>query len=289
MSGGVLEIPAFVIGVAGIFTACIDAFSYFKLYQNATRDIEVVLLKLDIEKARLLIWGENVGILSAHHRNSQLLNERIAELIKEILRQIQELLTDSDKLRTSYGVRTLDSPLSRAVDYISAKSLAIFQPSASRFLTRNATRLAGFSRGSPAARTRWAIHEREQFQELVNHLSHFVDRLFKLINIGQETLDRVIIEDIKSIINISRLAIIEEATKNYPIYSEAARSAKASTEAGTLDRRTVAEHIRDVENILAVHPGTTAGDQDTSDSGTATFYCLKGTFHIHLAIILIAR
>ena len=28
---------------------------YFKLYQNATRDIEVVLLKLDIEKARLLI------------------------------------------------------------------------------------------------------------------------------------------------------------------------------------------------------------------------------------------
>jgi hypothetical protein len=111
MSGGVLEIPAFVIGVASLFTSCVDAFGYFKLYQNATRDIEVVLLKLDIEKTRLLIWGENVGIFSATHRNQQLLDERVAELIKRVLQQIQDLLIDADKLRTSYGVRTLDAPL----------------------------------------------------------------------------------------------------------------------------------------------------------------------------------
>jgi len=275
MSGGVLEIPAFVIGVAGVFTSCVDAFGYFKLYQNATRDIEVVLLKLDIEKARLLIWGENVGIFSANHCNSQLLDERVAELIRQILAQIQELLTDSEKLRTSYGVRTLDSPLSRAVDYISAKSLAIFRPSASRFLTRNVTRLSGFARGNPASRTRWAIHERQKFQELVIDLSHFVDRLFELINISREIVDRVIIEDIESIVDVSRLAIVEEATENHTAYFEAARSAKASTEAGTLDRRTIGEHIRDVEDIQAVYPGTTAGDRNASESGTVTSYCLK--------------
>jgi len=275
MSGGVLEIPAFVIGVAGVFTACIDAFGYFKLYQNATRDIEVVLLKLDIEKARLLIWGENVGILSPNRRYPQLLDERVAELIDKILTKIRELLTDSDKLRTSYGVRTLDSSVSQAVDYISAKSLAIFKRSASRFLARNSTRLASFARGSPAARTRWAIHEREKFQELVIDLSHFVDSLFELINIGRETVDRDIIEDIESIIDISRLTVVEDATENYPAYLEAARSAKASTEAGTLDRRTVEESIRDVEGIEAVYPGTTAGNHDASGMGTTTIYCLE--------------
>lgn len=262
MSGG-------VFGVASVFTSCIDAFSYFKLYQNATRDIEVILLKLDIEKARLLIWGENIGILSADRFNSLLLDEQVAELIRRTLDKIQELLTDSDKLRNTYGVRTLDSSLSRAVDYISAKSLGVFQRSATRFLARNAPMLEDFARGSPVARTKWAIHERGEFQELIIDLSHFVDRLFELISISRETLDREIIEDIESIIDVSRLNIVEEATENYPAYFEAARSARASTEAGTRDRRTVEERIRDVEGIQAAPPGHNA-----SESGIASFYLL---------------
>ncbi|KAJ1324745.1 Prion-inhibition and propagation [Microdochium nivale] len=249
MSGGLLEVPAFVIGVAGVFTTCVDAFGYFKLYQNATKDIEIVLQKLDIEKARLLFWGENLGILSADRRNPQLLDERIANLVKRILGQIHELLTDSDKLTTTYGVRTPDSSFLRAVDYLSAKSQAIYQPSSDRFWVRNASRLADFTRGSRAARTKWAIHERQKFQELVNTLSNFIEDLFKLIHVSREILDHVVVEDIKSIMDISCLTIVEEATDNYPLYSETARSAKTSTKAGTLDRRTFEEHIRDRSDI----------------------------------------
>ena len=268
MSGGVLEIPAFVVGVAGLFTSCVDAFGYFKLYQNATRDIEVVLLKLDIEKTRLLIWGDNVGIFSATHRNQLLLDEQVAELIKRLLKHTQDLLTDSDRLRTSYGVRTLDAPLDRAVDYISSKSISSFRVSASRFWTRNAAKLTDISRGNRAARTKWAIYEREKFQTHVIDLSHLVDRLYELINIGRATQDRVIIEDIESILDISYLDIVEEAAENYPAYSDAARSVKASTEAGTLDRRTVEEYLRDVEDVRVT--GATVGDQNASGTGTAT-------------------
>ncbi|KAK4153496.1 prion-inhibition and propagation-domain-containing protein [Chaetomidium leptoderma] len=265
MSGGVLEIPAFVIGVAGVFTSCIDAFNYFKFYQGATRDIEVVLLKLDIEKARLLIWGENVDILSANPRDSPLLNQGMAELIKDILSMIQGLLTDSEKLRTQYGVRASDSSVPRMVDYISKKSLAIFTPSRSRFLARNSSALASFTRGSAAARTKWAIHDREKFQGLVIYLAHFVDSLFELAKIDREVPDRVIVEDIESIVDVSHLAIVEEGTENYPTYLEAAKSARASTEAGTLDRRTLEEEIRDAEGIPAVHPRATAGAHNASE------------------------
>ena len=52
--------------------------------------------------------------------------------------------------------------------------------------------------------------------------------------------------------------------------TEAARSAKARTKAGTLDRRTFEEHIRHVEGIGAVDPGTTAGSHDKSSPGMAT-------------------
>ena len=254
MSVGVVEIPAFVIGVAGIFTSCIDAFNYFKFYQGATRDIEVVLLRLDIEKARLLIWGENVRILSANPCGSPLLNPGMAELIEDILKMIQDLLTDSEKLRTQYGVRASDLSVPRMVDYISKKSLAIFTPLRSGFVARNSSALASFTRGSAAARTRWAIHDREKFQGLVIDLAHFVDRLFELARIDREIPDRVIVEGIESIVDVSHLTIVEEGTENYPTYLEAARTARASTEAGTLDRRTLEESIRDAEGIQEVHP-----------------------------------
>jgi hypothetical protein len=65
------------------------------------------------------------------------------------------------------------------------------------------------------------------------------------------------------------LAIVEEGAESYPTYSEAARSAKASTEAGTLDRRTLEEHIRDVEGI----PEVTAGAYEASELCTRTFTC----------------
>ncbi|KAI8625427.1 prion-inhibition and propagation-domain-containing protein [Xylariaceae sp. FL1651] len=263
-----LEIPAFIIGVAGLFSSCVDAFSYFKLAQHANKEVEVVLLKLDIEKARLLIWGDNVGIYSAGHQHPRLRDEARVELIQRILSQIESLLTDSEKLRASFGVRTLDNPFGRAVDYVSSKSLAVFGTSASRFWSRNASRLAAETHGTRLARTKWAIYEREKFQSLVNELSHFVDRLFELCAVALEVQDRIIIEDIESILDISCLEIIEEATEDsYRIYSQAAASARASTEAGTIDRRTVEEKLREIEEAVALDPSQRAQKSLTADLG----------------------
>ncbi|KAF9775764.1 hypothetical protein IL306_006106 [Fusarium sp. DS 682] len=246
-----VDAAAFVIGVAGLFSSCVDAFNYFKLAQHANREVEIVLLKLDIEKTRLLIWGENVGIFSASRHNPRLLDEHVGELIKRILSQIESLLTDSEKLRTSYGTQTLDTPLNTAVDYISSKSLAVFRTSASRFWTRNASKLVPEARGGKFVRTKWAIYERQKFQALVNDLSQFVDKLFELTEVAREVQDRVITEDIESILDVSHLKIIEEATEDsYRGYSQVAASVRASTEAGTVDRRTVEEHLRDVEGSV---------------------------------------
>jgi len=38
-------------------------FGYFKAVQRLTEDLNILLFKLDIEKTRLLIWGNAVGIL----------------------------------------------------------------------------------------------------------------------------------------------------------------------------------------------------------------------------------
>ena len=79
MSG--LEVPAFLIGVAGLFGSCVVAFAYFRLAQRASREVEAVLLRLDIENTRLLIWDEKVGIFSTSHQDRRLPDEGFAGLI----------------------------------------------------------------------------------------------------------------------------------------------------------------------------------------------------------------
>lgn len=164
MSG--LEVPAFLIGVASLFSSCVDAFTYFKAAQRADEDIEILLLKLDIEKTGLLVWGNEIGIFTVNQQHSRLHDEGVITLLARILGQIEKLLTDSESLRSSYGLKTQESPRGRAVDFLSSKSLAIFRTSSSRFWTRNASRLNPDPQpigGGVVAKTKWAIYAKERF------------------------------------------------------------------------------------------------------------------------------
>ena len=220
-------------------------------------------------EGRLLIWGDNVGVFSAGQQNALLLDERMVDLIKRILEKVEGLLTDSEKLRTSYGVRNLDTALERAVDYISSKSLKVFRISATRFWARNSSKLGPSSQLTRIARIKWAIYEKEKFQELINTLSDLIDTIFEFSNTAREIQDSVIIEDIESNLDVSQLAIIEEATESsYSAYSKADASVRAATETGTVDRRTLEERLRDAEgtgwpNFRNSLPVVDAGDLGT--------------------------
>jgi hypothetical protein len=159
--------------------------------------------------------------------------------------------------------------LERAVDYISRKSHAIFQTSASRFWTRNSSKLSAVPQRSTIARIKWAVSEKEKFQELVNDLSDLVDSLYELIIVARETQDRIIIEDIESIVDISHLAIIEEATEgSHRAYSQAAASTRSLTEAGTVDRRTLEERLRDTEGTEKTNFPNARTTSNSVDLGT---------------------
>jgi hypothetical protein len=136
-----LEVLALVIGIAGLFSSCVDAFAYFKAAQRADEEVEIHLLKLDIEKTRLLIWGNDTGVyLSITKQHAKLRDEGVLHLLAEVLRKIEKLLSDSETLR-SYGLKVQDSHWGKAIDCLSSKSFAIFHTSSSRFWTRNAARL----------------------------------------------------------------------------------------------------------------------------------------------------
>jgi hypothetical protein len=51
------------VALASLFSTCIECFDYFKAGQTLEEDFELLLVKLDVEKTRLLIWGNAVGVL----------------------------------------------------------------------------------------------------------------------------------------------------------------------------------------------------------------------------------
>lgn len=254
MSG--LEIPGFLVGVAGLFSSCIDAFSYFKTAQHADHEIEVLLLKLDIEKSRLLVWGNEMQIFSMNRQGSWLRDQSNVALLERVFLQIDSLFTNSEKLR-KYGLRVSETPLGRAIDYVSSRSMAVFYTSSKLFWVRNALKLKELNelnaenrRRSLTARAKWAIYEKEKFQGLINEVKHFVDHLYEVAQVDLKRQEDIIVTDIESIVDISQLRLVEEATEgSYRVYSEAALSARASTVARFDDLRTIEEHLRDTEEF----------------------------------------
>ena len=50
------------LGVVALFKTCIDSFEYFKAASGLKRNFEILLVKLDFERERLLVWGDVIGI-----------------------------------------------------------------------------------------------------------------------------------------------------------------------------------------------------------------------------------
>ncbi|KAJ2896549.1 hypothetical protein MKZ38_005435 [Zalerion maritima] len=239
-----LEVPAFILGVVGIFSSCVDAFSYFKSAQHAEREKNASLFKLDIQKERLLVWANEIELFSHTNHDRNLKDQSNAQLVERTLVEIHRLLTDANTLRDFYGVHPCANPLAKPIEYVSSRSMSIFRAASGRFWTRNAYRLNSRPRSSTLAR--------------INNLNGFIDDLYELVPVPRDVVQSTIVANIESVSDTYELGLIVEATEDsFPIFSDAASSAKARTEAGTADRRNLAEYLED----------TTGGSPDIRTRG----------------------
>ena len=58
----VLGAVASGLTVAGLFRVCIEAFDLIQKARNQDTDLEKLILKLNIERCRLYVWGEALGL-----------------------------------------------------------------------------------------------------------------------------------------------------------------------------------------------------------------------------------
>ena len=249
-----MEIVGLTVGtlsLAGLFNTCVEAFSYLKAAQSLERDLQILLVKLDIQKARLLSWGNSVGITRALNEgdNSILEDEQNMQIIKSTLESIHVLLTDSQQLRDRYALcefpQSSNIAALRHVEMVSSTSMTIFRRSYNRLCNRI---VKTNSQVPVPNRIVWAIQDREKFGDLVGHLRDLVDGLVALLPlVVQNAGNRIVENDIASL-GISNLHLFLDACQGeqtYQAWSDVASEAIYASEHGTGDDRAVEEWMED--------------------------------------------
>ena len=121
-------------------------------------------MKLDCEKARLLVWANTIGILRADHqgRYPQLADLELEILIRRCIKQITDLLTDAQKLQAEYGGRpTAQQEHQHSIAVLSVNSMSIFKATKNRFFAQ-----FGGPHTTPKllSRIKWAIRDGVKFR-----------------------------------------------------------------------------------------------------------------------------
>ena len=255
-----LGVAASAVTLAGLFTNCIECFHYFKAAQNCPEEAERMLVKLDCEKARLLVWANTIGLLDANvrGRDPRLAHPSLEDVLRRAIDQVIRLLTDAQDLQTKYGGRpTVESEKQRYLAIISANAMNVFTTSKRRFFAR-----AGAPSQKPpmSSRLKWAVRDAARFKILLVDLQGFVDNIIQLVQVEPKAINMVIEEDITSMVSISNLRLTEEACEEtYPSWSSKASEVIRDSELGTTDRRNREEFLRDVD------------EQETSTRSEADF------------------
>jgi Prion-inhibition and propagation len=238
-----------LISLATVFKACIDSFELYKAAEDSEESLKTVLVELDCEKERLLIWAEAIGLvqLASDKRHPDI--EKHEKVIKAALEQIRNLLDDATKLQERYGVKVFDDSnafSAATMDPMSKNLATMFKIAYKRFSSR-----LNPSDGNTSGLTmkiRWAIRDRAKFMGLIVTLKGFVDRLFQIIPISREVQNTMVEADIFSIMDLSQLRLVEAACEgSYRAWSEFASVAIDRTERETIDQCT---HRDDQEHDL---------------------------------------
>lgn len=249
-----MEIGGLTVGaiaLAGLFNNCVEAFSYLKAGQSLEHDLEILLVKLDIEKARLLSWGNSVGIVRPINdgRSNVLEEYSNTEIISVALRNIHLLLTDSQRLRDRYAMRAImessNTTEPRRLDLVSHTSMNIFRRSYIRLCNRI---VENRSQVPVANRIIWAVHDRGKFNDLIQDLRELIDGLVILLTpIVQSAANRIVEDDIATL-GLPSLRLVEEACQDqerYRAWSDVASEAIHASEHSTTDHRDIEEWVAD--------------------------------------------
>ncbi|KAL1688117.1 prion-inhibition and propagation-domain-containing protein [Schizophyllum commune] len=228
-----MEVAGLVIGATSILAlweTCVQVFDIVVSGQHYGMDSEIARVKLEVERVRLLMWGEAVGLSSVRLPEEgvpspgpchpRLGRPEVTDAVMRILGCIHHLFKDTDALQRRYGLqRTSERSSVSAVLDISPENNASSATILESVFKKAYASLQKSSRRNNRIttlrkRAHWAILDKTKFSLLVQEIRAFNDSLSALFpDVSTETQDSLR-QDIEASDEIASLRLLQQASAN---------------------------------------------------------------------------
>ena len=223
-------------GLAQLFSTCVECFGLIHPSKDWDHMQRLLIAQLGIQQARLLVWGDNLGICNTgNSRDPRLDDPEYRPNIEQALQSIIDRPAHTDRA-TQFEKHGLKPP---------KKFTSAYQPAL------DSTRLEAFRekleilqehqweqrRGMSITITHWSIIDSEKFYPFLRLIQEKVNALVELMG-NEQQVDRGIKHDIKALgwhpilnkakaaADMSKLRLIKEAcATDYPEYAAATEGA----------------------------------------------------------------
>jgi len=102
------DVAGLVIGVVTAWETCVRVFEIIDSGKKYGMDYEVLRVKLEVERIRLLVWGEAVGLSEVERGkpspDARLNREDVRTVVLRLLGCIQHVFEHSERLQDRYGL-----------------------------------------------------------------------------------------------------------------------------------------------------------------------------------------
>ena len=167
------------IGLAGLFSTCVDCFKLVQVYGARSRDYETLQTMLDNQQFHFMAWGRACGFMDPDGRKYTFDGSSSADINKQIrqtMERIIALFMDSESLRRKYGLKAQQGTTQFAAvegPPVSAFS-KVFQTTKDFWNTslQRKTQIVGTNR--------WAVSDRDKFEALIKNLRDLISDLKEL-------------------------------------------------------------------------------------------------------------
>ena len=213
------DVAGLVIGVMAMWNTCVEVFDIVDSGKKYGMDYEILRVKLEVERIRLLTWGDAVGLCEVREGrpspNARFNRNDIHGTVMRLLGCIQHVFENTERLHESYGLcPVIPSIPDRADDEGSpAQSQLILGAIFKRAYETLRKSAKERQRGTPLkTRTMWAIHDKRKFQNMISEIKGFNDNLVSLFPDIKRYTSENIRNEIDQSDDIIALQSLHEAT-----------------------------------------------------------------------------
>ncbi|KAH9904294.1 prion-inhibition and propagation-domain-containing protein [Xylariomycetidae sp. FL2044] len=203
-----------VLGVASLFTSCIENFDIIVRAREFSEQFELQCTLLSLQRLRLAVWGETLGLAPPPGGPQRPYNEAldrhdIRPAIVLGLNQLRLLLNKADVINGKYALQENEACVVQTEVAVTSLGMTIFREPFEKFRDRIKKNQ---KQKSVWKVTKWSIHDQAKFESTVNNITKLIDGLESImtpLGLVQQQRARVE-EEIESLSDAESLRLLQE-------------------------------------------------------------------------------